>query len=133
MDEDPAFESWSDAYAFCCVNHAHPADGYSVLLVAPEDAFEDPDAPEDEDRPYWDELARDNNNRGIIGDDELGSRDIHRQYDWTTHVGTHDFDALGGLESIHELGKEWWARAKEMWPVEARVQTQSSGPIHRLE
>ena len=86
------FESFRDAYECCKVVHAHGDDYYGKEMPSePEPSQHIGDEMDTEDNPEpWMDLAGELPEHGatrLEDPDDLGGRDLDRQYDWTRHIG----------------------------------------------
>jgi ATP-dependent DNA helicase PIF1 len=87
------YSSYTDAFRACRQLHTHPDDFYTDLEADGQDTDSDGDSVSDEggDEPLADfELfacRRPGNDLTCSATDDLGSRELDRAYDWTSHVG----------------------------------------------
>ena len=116
------YESYTEAFQACCRSHTHPEDFYTDPDVesAESENGEEEEEEVEEDVPLADfeAFAR----RRPHGDvtwidplDGLGSRDIDRSYDWSTHVGRYN------------ISPGVWEQVKSENPIE-QVVTMDSSP-----
>ena len=123
--EKRTYGSYIEAFQACKRLYTHPNDFYSDLEGEGSDSDsesgnEEPQEPEDEcpladfeafvrRRPGVDFTAR----RNLL--DSLGSREIDRSYDWSTHIRRYN-----------EICPEVWEQMKAENPIELRVEVNSS-------
>jgi hypothetical protein len=107
------FETFTEAYVHCRLIHVHDHDGYEE--EPEEDDSSDESGSEPEETPdvdqSWEALAQQRPGRDnatyLVGQDQLGERDIDRDYDWLQHVAT---------ELLFD--REYWAQTKTDHPAE---------------
>ncbi|CAK7568575.1 MAG: hypothetical protein SEPTF4163_006570 [Sporothrix epigloea] len=94
--ESVAFETYADAYKYCCEVHTYEDDYFGATANRHEEEFEDFSDDEeeatDEANPIpWDELARELPQQGPETEDGdvLGNRPQDLSKDWGSHVGTY--------------------------------------------
>ncbi|KAH7038972.1 hypothetical protein B0J12DRAFT_606491, partial [Macrophomina phaseolina] len=111
--------TWAEAYEVCRATHTHHLPDYldELPTVEDDDEFELDEDEEELIHEEWTELARQLPHRELgvqdVNPDDIGDRDIDRQYDWMQHVGIHV-----------DVGPDWFQQMKDYYPASARV-----GPV----
>lgn len=132
--EGQAYESYTDAFRACSQLHSHPEDFYTDPDTEPGNPDSDADTdddlgPEDASDSHY-PLAdfeafarrRPQNDFTLMDfGDRIGTRDIDRGYDWSTHVGRYN---------IHP---EIWDQIKAENPMAQAVTMDSSPAFLNLE
>lgn len=120
------WETFKDAYASCQLTHVHEPDYYDIPEPPePEGPVEDEPRANDEGiRQAWMDMAghlpqRDGTR--VEDPDDLGERDLDREYDWDCHVGRHP-----------DLSDEFWKLMKTEHPATLNG-VHSSATVEGLE
>ncbi|XP_073287600.1 uncharacterized protein [Primulina huaijiensis] len=133
-------ETWAAALDGCrslCDTHPHDYVEDPSLLQQErddEDEFVPEDIPLDiEQGPELlaGETAARNPAQQAEDPDNLGQRQVDRQYLWEFHVSTYVEHGSGLGVTIYD-GQNWWKRAKELYKIPPRVRWQSQGVVDRL-
>jgi hypothetical protein len=93
-----AYGSYIDAFRACYHSHTHPQDFYTdpeAEFEVSDGSDEDPEEQAEDEHPLADFEAfarrRPQEDFTCIGLlDSLGSREMDRNYDWSSHVGRYD-------------------------------------------
>ena len=121
------YVSYIEAFQACHRSHTHPEDFYTDPEADSEDESESEEeeaVDEDWQLADFEAFARRrprDDFTWIDPLDALGSRDIDRPYDWSTHVGRYD------------ISSEVWERVKAEDPIEQVVTINSSPEPLNLE
>jgi hypothetical protein len=134
--EDETYGSYIEAFRACKRLHTHPQDFYNDLEGEGSDSDSDSDSDSGDDdqeeagndypladfeafarrRPRVDFTACGD----MLG--SLGSREIDRSYDWSTHIGRYN-----------EISPEVWEQIKAENPIDLTVEIDSSPELLNLE
>ena len=125
--EGETYGSYIEAFRVCKRFHTHPQDFYNDLEGEGSHSDSDSDSGDDgqeeagNDYPLADFEAWARRRPGVDFTtyrdmlNSLGSREIDRWYDWSTHIGRYD-----------EIYPEVWEQIKAENPIELRVEVDSS-------